>query len=225
MLYTFGSLLLFGAFILSMFAQSHVQRTYEKYARVQMARGLTGYQVAEMILRSHGLTDISIVRVPGRLTDHFDPKAKKVGLSEGNYSGSSLAAAAISAHEIGHVLQYASGMGLIRLRTWLMPAVIFSQSVVGFVILAGFILRFVQLIDIGIVLFSIVVLFQFLTLPVEFDASNRALRALTEIGILVDDELPGAKNVLQAAALTYVAGLLVSLAQLLRFIGMRGSRD
>jgi len=225
MLYSFATVLLVGAFILSMFAQGHVKRTYAKYARVTTARGLSGAQVAELILRNNQLTNTDIVRVPGQLTDHYDPKAKKVGLSEGNYSGTSLAAAAISAHEIGHVLQYESGMGLIRLRTMIMPAVIFSQSIVGFVILLGFILSIVQLIDLGILLFSIVVLFQFLTLPVEFDASNRALRALTEYGIIEDSEVPGAKKVLQAAALTYVAGLLVALAQLLRFIGMRGSRD
>ncbi len=225
MLLTFGTVLLFAAFILSMFAQNHVTRTYEKYAKVPNKRGLTGQQIAEIILQNNQLSHTEIVRIPGRLTDHYDPKAQRVGLSEGNFSGQSLASAAISAHELGHVLQYESGMGLIRLRTMIMPAVIFSQSIVGFVILLGFILGVAQLIDLGIVLFSVVVLFQFLTLPVEFDASNRALRALTEYGIIDDSEVPGAKKVLQAAALTYVAGLLVSLAQLLRFIGMRGNRD
>lgn len=224
-MYTFATILLVAAFILSLFAQNHVKRTYEKYSRVTTLRGFTGAQVAEMILRNNQLTGTDIVRIPGQLTDHYDPKAKKVGLSEGNYSGQSLAAAAVSAHEIGHVLQYESGMGLIRIRTMIMPAVIFSQNIVGFIILLGFLLSMTPLIDLGILLFSVVVLFQFLTLPVEFDASNRALRALTEYGIIEDSEVDGAKKVLQAAALTYVAGLLVALAQLMRFIGMRGNRD
>lgn len=225
MLYTFGTILLFTAFILSMFAQSQVHRTYEKYAKVQTLRGITGQQVAETILRNNQLTDTTVAPIPGKLTDHYDPRTKRVGLSQGNYSGQSLAAAAISAHEIGHVLQYESGMSLIRLRTLILPAVMLSQNIVGFVIILGFILGMVQLIDLGIILFSIVVLFQFLTLPVEFDASNRALRALTEYGLIDDSEIPGAKKVLQAAALTYVAALLVSLGQLIRFMGMRGNRD
>ena len=214
-------LLVIPAFILSLWAQIRVKGTYKKMSAVRNSRNLTGAQAAARVLYEHGITDVTIEHVGGELTDHFDPRTNVIRLSDGVFDSTSVAAVGIACHEAGHAVQYAKGYAPIRIRNSILPVCnIGSRFGIPLAILGLFIWGTVgrYLFWAGILLYSLVALFQLVTLPVEFDASHRALAAIDSTGMLSGDEYKGAKKVLTAAALTYVAALAVSLANLLRLI-------
>lgn len=204
--------------ILTFWAQSKVKGTYRKYSKVQSTMGMTGAQVAQTILVKKGVRDIKIEPVAGELTDHYDPRAKAVRLSEGIYSSGSLAAAAVAAHECGHVLQDVEGYKFMNLRAALVPAVNLGSRMGPMLIMAGLIFNILNLAWLGVIFFASVLLFHVVTLPVEFDASRRALRLVDELGILQGEENKGARAVLGAAALTYVATAFTAFLNLLYYI-------
>ena len=210
--------------ILSTVAQAMVQSSYNKYSRVKNARGITGAEAAKMLLYSKGVYDVNIERCSGTLSDHYDPKANVIRLSDGVYSSDSVAAVGIACHEAGHALQYAQKYAPVKLRMALVPVCNFSSKLAVPLILIGIILSFAQLAYIGIIAFAVSTFFQLVTLPVEFNASRRAITIIGQENILYDSEKKGAKKVLSAAAMTYVAALAVSLANLLRFILLVGGR-
>ena len=212
------------AMIFAFIAQASVSSTFKKYSRSANVRGLTGAEVAHRMLMAFGVTDIRIEKTSGNLTDHFDPKAKVIRLSESVYDSTSIAAAGVAAHECGHAMQYSVGYGPIKLRNAIIPVCRIGSSLSMPLILAGFIFTWQSLVDIGILFFALATLFQLITLPVEFNASRRALATLTSSGTLTEDENKKAKKVLSAAAMTYVAALAVSLAQLLRLVLLFGGR-
>jgi uncharacterized protein len=219
-------LFLLPGMLLMMWAQFHIKGTYAKYAQVESSMGMTGAEVAETILREMGIHNVAVEPTPGELTDHYDPTAKAVRLSEVVYGSRSLAAAAVAAHECGHVLQDVRGYKPMNMRAALVPVANLGSNISPWLITAGFILATMGamgglstiFINIGIVLFSGVVLFHIVTLPVEFDASSRALRLINELGILQGDENRAAKKVLNAAALTYVATTLYAVLQLAQLL-------
>lgn len=210
-------LALVGPMLLGLWAQMRVKRTFNKYAQVAPQSGLTGAQAAQVVLNASGLDGLSIVPVKGRLTDHYDPRNRTLNLSQAVGSESSLAAVGVAAHEAGHAIQHAQGYGPMKLRQTLVPAVRFGSSLWIFPVLGGLFMGISGLVTLGLVLFSAVVIFQLVTLPVEFDASNRAMAALEANGIVVGPEAEGARAVLTAAGWTYVAAFVASLAQLLYF--------
>ena len=214
--------LVLPAILFSLLAQMSVNRTFKKFSRQMLMRGFTGAQVAERMLRAFGITDIRVERVSGNLTDHFSPKEKVIRLSDSVYDSTSVAAAGVAAHECGHAMQYASGYGPIKLRNAIIPISQLGSSLSVPLILIGVLLNFESLITVGIFFFGAAVLFQLLTLPVEFNASGRATKTLVEAGIICDDEARPVKKVLSAAAMTYVAALAVSLAQFLRLLLLFG---
>lgn len=216
-------LLLIPGMILMAWAQYRVQSTYHKYSEVRSTMGMTGAQVAQEILNRMGVRNVQIEPVAGQLTDHYDPTAKTVRLSEGVYGSDSLAAAAVAAHECGHVLQDVAGYKPMNLRASLVPAANLGSNIGPMLVVAGVFLGSAGgiFINIGIVLFLAVIIFHIVTLPVEFDASNRALKLINEFGILQGEENLGAKKVLDAAALTYVATALYSVLQLIQLLMMR----
>jgi uncharacterized protein len=226
-MYSIYSLLfLLPGMLLMMWAQFRVKSTYQKYAQVESRLGMTGSQVAEKILQEMGITNISVEPIAGELTDHYDPSAKAVRLSEVVYGSTSLAAAAVAAHECGHVLQDIKGYKPMNIRAALAPAVGLGSNIGPILIMLGFGLNAMGgisdlFITAGIIMFSGAVLFHIVTLPVEFDASSRALRIINDLGILQGDENKGAKNVLDAAALTYVATALYSVLQLAQLLMSR----
>ena len=211
-------MLLVPAMLIALVAQMRVSSTFNRFSRVACRRGLTGAQAAEAVLRAHGVLDVQIQAIRGNLNDHYDPRTNVIRLSDSVYGGSSVAAVGVAAHEAGHAVQYAQGYGPIKLRTAIIPVCnIGSQLSILFIII-GLFLYSEPLFGIGVILFSLTVLVQLVTLPVEFNASRRAIQTLESGYLLEEDELQGAKKVLRAAAMTYVAALLVSLAQLLRFL-------
>ncbi|MDQ2096277.1 MAG: zinc metallopeptidase [Tychonema bourrellyi B0820] len=216
-------LLLIPGMILMFWAQNRVQSTYHKYSQVRSTMGMTGAQVAQEILNRMGVHNVQIEQVAGQLTDHYDPSAKKVRLSEGVYGSDSLAAAAVAAHECGHVLQDVQGYKAMNLRSSLVPAANLGSNIGPMLVVVGVVLGSAGgiFINIGIALFLAVILFHIVTLPVEFDASNRALKLINEFGILQGEENRAAKKVLDAAALTYVATALYSVLQLVQLLMMR----
>lgn len=216
-------LLLIPGMILMFWAQNRVQSTYHKYSQVRSTMGMTGAQVAQEILNRMGVHNVQIEPVAGQLTDHYDPSAKKVRLSEGVYGSDSLAAAAVAAHECGHVLQDVQGYKAMNLRSSLVPAANLGSNIGPMLVVVGVVLGSAGgiFINIGIALFLAVILFHIVTLPVEFDASNRALKLINEFGILQGEENRAAKKVLDAAALTYVATALYSVLQLIQLLMMR----
>jgi len=207
--------------ILMYWAQSRVQGTYEKYSQVKSSLGLTGAQVAETILQRMGVSGVRVEPVAGVLTDHYDPTAKAVRLSQGIYGSSSLSAAAVAAHECGHVLQDVKGYSPMNLRAAIVPAANFGSQLGPLLVLGGILFNATGLINVGIVLFAAVIAFHLVTLPVEFDASRRALKLVDELGILQGDERDGARQVLNAAAWTYVATALYAILQLIQLLMMR----
>ena len=213
--------------VLSMVASAMVHSSFSKYSQVRSASGLTGAETARRILAYAGITDVSISHVSGNLTDHYNPKTKDVGLSDSVYGSNSVAAIAVAAHECGHVIQHANSYAPLSIRSALVPVANFGSGASWFIILAGIFFSMPPLVTIGIVLFSAAVLFQVVTLPVEINASSRALAILEECGILGSTEGRGAKRVLRAAALTYVASAAAAILQLLRLIILfgRNSRD
>ena len=214
--------------LLAFWAQARVNSTFQKYARVYSRRNLTGAEAAAAVLRAGGVTNVRIERVSGHLTDHFDPRSNVIRLSDSVYGSTSVASIGVAAHEAGHAVQYAVGYVPMKVRAAIIPTTNLGSTLSMPLILIGLIFNFGVLITVGIAFFGLSTLFQLVTLPVELDASHRALEAIRAGGLLYDDEYPMAKKTLWAAAMTYVAALAVSLAQLLRLIlifGGRGRRD
>ncbi len=211
-------LLVLPALLLATWAQVKVKSTYKKYNRVRNIRGITGAYAAQCVLMYYGITDVYIQQIGGNLTDNYNPTTKVLSLSRDVYSGDSIAAVGIACHEVGHAIQHAHGYLPNRIRSSLVPVCNVGSTIGLPMAIIGYFLGFGPLIYAGLILYGLVALFQFVTLPVEFDASKRALKAIEERGLLYDDEKDGAKKVLRAAALTYVTSLIVSLANLLRFV-------
>jgi len=211
--------------VLSMIIQSTLKKKFEKYSEVPL--GMTGAEVASRMLASHGIRDVSIVSIDGKLTDHYDPTTKTVNLSKEVYYGRSVASAAVAAHECGHVVQHATGYAWLQMRSALVPVVSFSSNIVSWVLLAGviFIETIPQLIWIGIGLFALTTLFSFITLPVEINASARAVKWLENAGIVTYETRPMAQDALKWAAYTYVIAALGSLATLLYYISLANRRN
>ena len=211
--------------VLSMIIQSMLKSRFSKYSEVPV--GITGAEVANRMLLAHGIRDVKIVSIQGKLTDHYDPTTKTVNLSEEVYYGKSVAAAAVAAHECGHVVQHATGYAWLRMRSAMVPVVSFSSNIVSWVLLAGVLLIniFPQLIWIGIGLFALSTLVSFITLPVEINASARAVKWLEGAGIVSYETRPMAVDALRWAAYTYVIGAIGSLATLLYYISMANRRS
>ncbi len=220
-------ILILPALLLTLWAQSKVNGTYNRYKNVKSSRGLTGAEAARRILDDNGLRDVRVERIRGNLTDNYDPRSRVVHLSEGVYAGNSIAAIGIAAHECGHAVQHATAYAPLTLRNAVIPVTNIGANLSMPLLLAGIIFSSQSLIMIGILGFALVTVFQLITLPVEYNASSRAIATLQSHQILYDDELLGAKKVLSAAALTYLAALILSVAQLLRLwllFGGRGRR-
>jgi Zn-dependent membrane protease YugP len=211
-------ILVIPALLVSLWAQARVKSTYSKMSRVMNSRGLTGAQAAGEVLRYYGITDVRLEQVSGTLTDHYDPKENVIRLSQGVYGATSIAAVGIACHEAGHAAQHAQAYKPISVRNMLLPVANIGSASGLWIALIGLAMQWRILILVGIVLYAFVALFQLVTLPVEFDASSRALKVIEETGMLQGDEYAGAKKVLSAAAMTYVAALLVSIMSLLRVI-------
>jgi Zn-dependent membrane protease YugP len=208
------------AVVLGFATQGYVNSSYRRYSKVALATGQSGAEVARQMLNAEGLSHVGIEMVPGRLTDHYDPRADVLRLSEDVYSGRSVAAAGVAAHEAGHAVQHARGFAFARLRQALVPTANIGSSLAFPLILAGVFVNLTQLITLGVIMFGAAVLFQVVTLPVEFDASRRALAALNTGHMFPADQVKGARTVLTAAALTYVAATLIAVMQLLYFLGL-----
>jgi len=216
--------ILIPAIILTLYAQYKVKTTYLKYSKILAKSGLSGREIAEKLLLRNNINNIKIEQIEGRLSDHYDPRQKKLGLSKEIYYGKSIAAQGIVAHEIGHALQDAKNYFPLSLRSNLVPVTNIGSRMAIPLFLIGFIFSFPGLMDIGIIAFSLAVLFQLVTLPVEFDASKRAVGLLVNANIISDNEVVSVKRVLNAAALTYVAAASVAVFQLLRLIVLRNRR-
>lgn len=215
-------ILVLPALLFSMYAQMKIKTTFTKYLQIPSQTGLTGSQVARLILDKNGLSNVRIEPIAGSLTDHYDPRTEVVRLSQNVFGGSSIAAVSVAAHEVGHAIQHANSYFPLSLRSALAPIASFGSRLVWIFIFIGMIIS-PFFIDLGIALFVGVVLFQFVTLPVEFNASKRALEQL-EAGIIDGDSARGSKKVLNAAALTYVAATVVALAELLRLLAVFNRR-
>jgi Zn-dependent membrane protease YugP len=219
-------LFLIPPLILGFYIQHRLKTTVNQQMQVAVASGMSGEQVARMILERNGLTEVPVEPSPGGpLSDHYDPRKRSVHLSEPVYGGHAVASAAIAAHEVGHALQHQAGYAFFKVRSAMWPAVAFASNAWFFLLLIGAFMGVLGLVQVAIVLFAVVVLFQLVTLPVEFDASRRALKQLSGLGLVTTGEQAGAKKVLSAAALTYVAAALAALTQLayyaLIFLGNR----
>lgn len=211
--------------LFAFWAQNKVNSTFNRYSRVQNLRGLTGAQAAEAVLRYNGVSGVRIEYVSGKLTDHFDPRSNVIRLSSAVYSSTSVASIGVAAHEAGHAVQYAVGYFPIRLRAAIIPVTQFGSMAAFPLIILGLFMNSGILIDLGIWAFALSTVFQLVTLPVEVNASNRALAAIEQGGLLTEDEYPMAKKTLTAAAMTYFAALAVSFAQLLRLLLIFGGRN
>lgn len=213
------------ALLIAMWAQYKVQSTFNKYSKIHASRGYTAAQIARNILDENGLYNVAVERVAGNLTDHFDPKANVIRLSDSVYNSTSVAAIGVASHEVGHAIQYAKAYAPIKLRSAIIPLSRLGSTLSVPLIILGLIFSFRPLVIGGILLFSLVAFFQLVTLPVEFNASRRALNVLEDKEYLYGEELDGARKTLSAAAMTYVAALLVSLMQLLRLVMLFGRRN
>ncbi len=212
--------------ILCMIASANVNSTYKKYARVRSFSGLTGAQAAEMILKNAGITDVQVCHVSGQLTDHYDPTRRVVNLSDATYDSPSVAAVGVAAHECGHVVQHHTGYVPLKVRAALVPAANIGSNLGLPIVIIGLIFGLSdKFIMAGIWIFAIAVLFQIVTLPVEFDASHRALVMLGDYGMMGNEEVSQVRKVLTAAAMTYVAAAASSILQLLRLVFLAHSRD
>ena len=213
--------------VLSLIASGKVKSTFSKYANVRNSRGITGAEAAEQVLHRAGIYDVKIERVGGNLTDHYDPRSKVLRLSDSVYGQTSVAAVGVAAHECGHAIQHAKGYAPLKLRSTLVPIANFGSKIAWPLIIFGLFIRgesSVLLINLGIIAFLGAVLFQLITLPVEFNASNRAIRMIADSGMMYGEEIKGAKKVLSAAALTYVASAATAILQLLRIVILTGGR-
>ena len=222
-------ILVLPCILLSLWASSNVNSTFKKYSRQFSSRGLTGAEAARRVLSAHGVGNVRIERVSGNLTDHFDPRTNVIRLSDNVFGNTSTAAIGVACHEAGHAVQYAQGYAPIKLRAAIIPVTNFGSRLAMPLILIGLLLAAfgnlsVLFIDLGIACFGLSLVFQLVTLPVEFNASNRALRAIADSNLLTEDEQAGARKTLRAAALTYVAATAVAFAQLLRLILLFGRR-
>lgn len=222
---------IWGIMIIVMLAsyliQSTLQSRFDKYSRVRNSNGMTGAEIASMMLRQNGIYDVQVVCIEGQLTDHYNPQTKTVNLSRGVYESNSIAAAAVAAHECGHVIQHAKGYAPLRLRTALVPVVSFCNSTVQWVLLLGVLLINItpSLLYLGIALFAMTTIFSFVTLPVEINASYRAINWITENNVADSASRPMAIDALKWAAYTYVIAAIGSLATLLYYIGIASRRD
>ncbi len=211
--------------IISMIAQANVQKAFNKYSKIKTSKKITGLQTANYILDTRGYQDVKIKQINNAMGDYFNPATKEVALSPTSRDDTSIASVAVAAHELGHVIQYKEGYSPLRIKSWLVPAVNFGSKISFPLLLLGVFLARQNLINIGLILFSLTLIFQLVTLPVEFDASRRALRVLEESGMLIGEENTYAKNMLKAAALTYVAATLTTALQMLRLFLLFGNRD
>ena len=210
---------------LSLWAQGRVNSTFSRYSRVRSMTGMTGAEAARRLLNAQGIYDVTVQQIAGELTDHYDPSANVIRLSDSVYNNDSVAAVGVAAHEAGHAVQYAEGYGPIKVRSAIIPITQFGSNLSTPLVILGIIFSSNVLITAGILLFCTVVLFQAITLPVEFNASGRALKVLREEHFLDDDEMKGAKSVLTAAALTYVAAMFSALASLARLLLIRNRNN
>ena len=223
-------ILVMPAIVFAMWASSRVNSTFRKYSQLRTRSGVTGYEAARRVLDENGLQNVRIERVAGNLTDHYDPRANIIRLSDPVYSSSTAAAVGVAAHEAGHAIQYAKNYSPIKVRNAIIPITRIGSTLAFPLVLIGLVLSqtsqsYISIAYLGLILFASVALFQLITLPTEYNASARAISAIEGSGILATDELDGAKKVLNAAALTYVAALAVSLMQLLQlFLRVRGNR-
>ena len=208
--------------LISLAASAKVQSIFRKYNQVRSRTGLTGAEAARRLLQAQGIYDVSIQRVSGNLTDHYDPRSKTVNLSDAVYGRASLAAVGVAAHECGHAIQDARGYVPLKIRGAIVPVANFGSQMFWPLFILGLIFSMEPLVNLGILLFLFALVFQIVTLPVEFNASARAIRMLDSTGILGPSEVPGAKKVLRAAAMTYVAAVVGSLLQLLRLLILSG---
>lgn len=213
-------LLLLIPLIVGLWAQHKVSSTYAKWSKVPSQSGITGAQAAELVMKNAGINNVEIVQVPGHLTDHYHPLEKRLALSKENYYGTSLAALGVAAHEAGHAIQDKEAYAPLKFRAALIPVTNFASQLLPFIIFGGLIMGFFGLIKLGIGIYLVLTLFQLITLPVEFDASNRGKKALLSTGILTTRESPGVVETLHAAGFTYVAAFISSLANLIFFVLM-----
>ena len=217
--------LIIGAvFLISMCVQSRLRSKFEFYSKVHLRNGMSGKEVAEKMLRDNGINDVQVISVPGQLTDHYNPENKTVNLSEAVYMQRNAAAAAVAAHECGHAVQHAVGYSMLQFRSKMVPVVNISSRLLQFVLMGGILVMAMSgnktILAVGVVLFAITTLFAFITLPVEYDASNRALKWLKSTGTVTAEEYEGAEDSLKWAARTYVVAALGSLAQLIYFASL-----
>lgn len=211
--------------ILGIWAQVRVTSTYKKWSQVASKKGLTGAEVARAVMEGAGIHEVEIIKIPGQLTDHYDPSARRLALSEANYHGTSLAALGVAAHEAGHAIQHRVGYGPLKARAALIPITNFSSQLLPFVILGGFFFGFFGLIKLGVAIYLILTVFQLVTLPVEFDASSRARTQLIALNIIDSTEIKGVIETLNAAGWTYVAAFVASLGNLVYLLSMINSSD
>ena len=217
-------IVLIPAVLLALYAQFRVKSAYAQYSQVPVSSGLTGTQAAEEILRRNGLSNVTVDRTEGVLSDHYDPRTRALSLSADVYSGASVAAVGVAAHETGHAIQHARGYAPLALRSAMVPTVQFGSWLAWPIFILGFLFHSGGMVQLGILIFSALVAFTVVTLPVEFDASARAMRALQEERLVTPDELRGVRSVLTAAALTYVAAAAMSVMQLLRMLMLANMR-
>ena len=218
-------ILVVPAMIVAAIAQFKVNSAFKKESTHLSSRGLTGAQAAQRVLSYYGITNVRIEAISGKLTDHYDPRSNVIRLSTDVYSSTSIAAIGVACHEAGHAAQHAENYVPIKIRNAIIPVCNIGSQLGLPLVLIGFIVGFEPLVTIGLVLYALISVFQFVTLPVEFDASARAMKVITETGLLYEDEQKGARKVLTAAAMTYVAALIVSLANLLRLVLRFGNRN
>ncbi|MGI6784322.1 MAG: zinc metallopeptidase [Aminivibrio sp.] len=221
-------ILLIPALVLALWAQTRVKAVFARYSTVGSRRGVTAASAARALLDRFGLSDVPVGRVSGNLTDHYDPRKKSLSLSDSVYSSSSIAAIGVAAHEVGHAIQDSVNYSPLKIRNAIVPVVGIGSSMAFPLFFIGLLFRGQALMDLGILLFLGVIVFHLVTLPVEFDASNRALKALGDTGLLSMDEIGGAGAVLKAASWTYVAATVMAFAQMIRLLflrGMYGNRD
>ena len=223
MFYDISMIVLIPGLLLGMYAQAKVNSTYNHYSKVMYHSGYTGAQFARKMLNDTGLYDVSIAQVNGHLSDHYDPRANQVRLSSEVYNGSSKASLGIAAHEVGHAIQHATNYAPLTVRNMVVPATNISSYIYFPLILLGMFLNSMSMIQFGILVFAVIVFFQLITLPVEFNASRRAIATLGSDQVLDTNELTGANKVLGAAALTYVAALVAAVSQLLQFMWIFGN--
>lgn len=217
-------ILVVPALLISLFAQIGVKGTFSKYSRIESLKNITGAEAARYLLNTNGIYDVQVMQVAGNLTDYYDPKAKVLRLSESTYSSTSVAAVGVAAHETGHAIQHSVKYSPLALRSTLVPAANIGSSAGPYIAILGLFFGWTPLVNLGLLLFGGAVLFYLVTLPVEFNASSRAIACLDSTGLLMKDELHGAKKVLNAAAMTYVASALVAVASFLRLLLLAGQR-